>query len=83
MHDMLSPIVQYGFAGLCAVLLGIIVWLIKELLVSMRDTRMVLDKNNQVIADLSELTRDMLKLNRDVHDKILARPCIARKEDGR
>jgi len=33
-----QPIVQYAFAGFCAVLVGIIVWLIKELLRSSATT---------------------------------------------
>lgn len=48
MEDLiLAPITQYAFAGFCAVLLGIIVWLITQLL-------RVIDRNNQIISKLSE-----------------------------
>lgn len=77
---LLQPIVQYGFLGFSAVLLAIIIWLIRRLLD-------VLDANNRIIAantaavhDLTVMTRDLMHLNRAVHDKLLARPCLARGE---
>jgi len=81
MTDLITqPIVQYGFVGFCAVLLGIVVWLIQRLLG-------VLDANNRIIAGNTEairaqakMTQDLLVLNRSMHDKLLSRPCIARRE---
>jgi len=76
-----QPVVQYGFLGFSAVLLGIVVWLIKRLL-------RVLEGNSQIIAAGTEASKeqtrmiaDLLRLNRSLHDKIISRPCIASKED--
>lgn len=53
MEDIiLQPITQYAFAGFCAVLLVIIVWLIKQLL-------NVIERNNQIIAELSKAITQM------------------------
>ena len=77
---MIRPVIDYGFAGFAAVLLGVVIWLIKKLLA-------VLEANNQIIAamteairDLTSTTSDLLKLNRSLHDKIISRPCIAKEE---
>jgi len=74
---------QYGFAGVSAVLFGILIWLIKALLSLQKDTNKVIEKNtsaNNRIVDLQEkqlITIDALK------EKLISRPCIARREqDG-
>ena len=78
---IMQPIVQYGFLGFSAVLLGIVVWLIKRLL-------KVLEGNTRIIAAATEASKeqtrmiaDLLSLNRSLHDKIISRPCIAARED--
>ena len=76
----LSPIIQYGFAGFCAVLLGIVVWLIKRLLTVLDETNKIIMKNTDAIAELNSATVDLLLLNRKVHDKLISRPCIAKGE---
>lgn len=75
-------IVQYGFAGFCAVLIAIIFWLVKRLLGILDATNRVIAGNSEAVSDQSALTRDLLKLNRSLHDKIISRPCIARGETG-
>ncbi|MCE5277183.1 MAG: hypothetical protein ABFD92_16770 [Planctomycetaceae bacterium] len=79
---LLQPIVQYGFAGFCAVLLGIVFWLVKRLLAVLEATNAVIARNSEAISDLSSLTSDLLKLNRSLHDKLISRPCIAKGEHG-
>lgn len=71
-----NPTVQYGFAGMCAALLGIIVWLIQKLLD-------VIDKNNNVIAEhtkllssFSKTLTDTIDLQVELKDKLNTRPCI-------
>ncbi len=40
---VMTPIMQFGFAGLSLVLLGIVIWLIRQLL-------LVIQRNNDVVA---------------------------------
>ena len=75
--NLLSPIVQYGFAGFSAVLLVILVWLIKKLLDLLEKTNQIISDNTQAIRNVDERTGEELKLLRAVHDKLLSRPCLA------
>ncbi len=74
-----SPLIQLGFAGLCLILLAIIVWLIRQLL-------QVIERNNQVISQMTEVIRDVDehihangRVMDDLRDRLLARPCIRRE----
>ena len=78
---LIVPIVQYGFLGFCAVLLGIVVWLIKCLLNVLDATNEIIAANTEAIKDLTCMTSDLVRLNRSLHDKIISRPCIARGEN--
>jgi len=75
-----QPIVQYGFLGFSAVLLGLVIWLIQKLLKALEASSAIIAANTEAIRNLTAQTCDLLKLNRSVHDKLLARPCIARGE---
>ena len=75
-----QPIIQYGFLGFSAVLLGIVIWLIKRLLGVLEATGNIIASNTEAVRDLGQMTADLLKLNRSLHDKVISRPCIARKE---
>jgi len=79
---MVQPVVQYGFLGFSAVLIGIIVWLINQLLKLLGQTNQIIAANTDAICDLTAMTSDLLKLTRSLHDKIISRPCIARGESG-
>ena len=78
---MVAPIVQYGFLGFSAVLLGVVIWLIKKLLGVLERNSEVIARNTEAIRDLTSMTCDLLKLNRSLHDKIISRPCIASQEN--
>ena len=74
MGDLVTePLVQAGFLGLSAVLLAILVWLVQKLVCALRESSRVIQGNTEVL-------RELLKLNRCVHDKLLSRPCIATRE---
>ena len=77
-----QPIVQYGFLGFSAVLLGVVIWLIKKLLGVLEANNQIIAANTEAIRNLTAQTCDLLQLNRSVHDKLLSRPCIARGEEG-
>ena len=88
--DILAvPVIQYGFAGLCLVLLAIVMWLVRRLLALLEahgDVMLkvggVIEANTKAIAGVSKENRDSLMLLRSLNDKLLARPCIARHEEG-
>jgi hypothetical protein len=84
MNDMrelfLQPVVQYGFLGFSAVLLGAFIWLMKRLLAVLERNSEVITHNTQAIRDLTSMTTDLLSLSRSVHDKLISRPCIAKEE---
>jgi hypothetical protein len=77
---MLQPIVQYGFLGFSAVLLGVVIWLIRRLLGVLEANNRIIAANTEAIRDLTNMTADLMKLNRSVHDKLISRPCIAAGE---
>ena len=80
MNDqLLEPMIQYGFAGFSAVLIGIIVWLIRRLLDVLEKTNTIIAANTAAIRDVSKMTNDELKLLRTVHERLLQRPCMAEK----
>ena len=76
-----QPIIQYGFLGFSGVLLGVVIWLIKRLLAVLEANSRVIAANTEAINDLSRMTRDLLELNRSLHDKLISRPCIACEEN--
>ena len=78
---MVEPIVKYGFMGFSAVLLGLVIWLISRLLAVLDANTRVIEANTAAIRDLTNMTSDLLKLNRSLHDKVISRPCIAQRED--
>lgn len=77
-----QPIVQYGFLGFSAVLLGVVIWLIRRLLDVLEANNRVISVNTEAIRDLTAMTGDLLKLNRSLHDKLISRPCIAGREQS-
>ncbi len=79
---ILQPVIQYGFLGFSAVLLGVVIWLIRRLLCVIAASTRIIAANTEAINDLAGMTRDLLALNRSILNKLLARPCIARKENG-
>lgn len=74
--NLLSPIVQYGFAGFSGVLLVILVWLVKRLLGILEKTNQIIGDNTQAIRNVDKRTGEELRLLRDINDKLLSRPCI-------
>jgi hypothetical protein len=77
---LMDPILQYGFAGMCAVLLMILVWLIRNLIKLLEKTNQIISANTQAICQVDQHSLEALKILRNTHDKIIARPCIAKKE---
>ena len=65
--SILQPMMQYGFAGMCAVLLGILVWTMNrndqrfdKVLEMQKETNLVIERNTAAIADLARVVHDKL-----------------------
>jgi len=69
---MLQPLVQYGFLGFSAVLLGVVIWLIRRLLDVLEANNKVIMANTRAVNDLAAMTRELLKINRSLHDKVIS-----------
>ena len=78
----LEPLVQYGFLGFSAVLLGVVIWLIKRLLLVISAMNTVVGENTAAMRLLNATVTDLMVLTRSLHDKIISRPCIARHGKG-
>jgi len=64
---LMSPVIQYGFAGFSLVLVGVIVWLIKQLLAvlkentqALQELRAVVDRGNTQNIVMERLIRRIL-----------------------
>ena len=77
---ILEPVVQYGFLGFSAALLGVVVWLVQKLLAVLDKTNKVIAANTEAIRSLGKMTDDLLQVNRSLYDKVITRPCIASLE---
>jgi hypothetical protein len=80
---LLNPIIQYGFAGFCGVLLGMEVWHVKTLIRVISEhnqlvlsSNMVITKNTETIAEVLKSVADMALEARRVFEAMLSRPCL-------
>lgn len=74
---LLTPIVQYGFAGLSAVLLAMLAWCISTIIGLQRETTRTVAANTEMISGVLKEITAQTALLRDTRDRILQRPCIA------
>jgi len=79
---MSQPAVQYGFAGFAAALLAFVWWLVRHIIRLLNRTNQIIANNTEAIRSVDTRTGEELKLLRAIHDKLLARPCIAKGEEG-
>ena len=84
MPDLLqcwSPLIQGGFAIFSLMLLGVVVWLVKQLLKVLRDNSKVIEQNTEAFTVLSTTSQKTEELMQDIHDQLLARPCLLKHDD--
>jgi hypothetical protein len=74
----LSPIVQYGFAGFCAVLLGIVVWLMNRVMQLIEQNNKVVSDNTAVMIKIHEQSDKTKEAVWEMREEFLRRPCIAK-----
>ena len=71
----LAPILQYGFAGFSLVLVGVIVWLVKQLLAMLRATNRTIAANTAAIVTLTATTGEVKFELAQMRDETLRRGC--------
>jgi len=76
-----SPWIQLGFAGFAFALLGVVVWLVRQLLRVLRDNTTVICGNTSAIESVNTTADETRDLMRDVRDQLLARPCLMSKRE--
>ena len=92
---IMQPLMQFGFAGLSAVLLGVLIWLVKLFIGTItehnstlvdvtKDTTTEIEKNTAAIAASFEKVHEVharqLNVLEKTHQELLKRPCILPKE---
>jgi len=87
MEVLSNPVIQYGFAGFCIILIGVIIWLIKQLLNVINTSNKVISANTAAIESLkgsNEQTNHEIECVQtavySLRDKVVQRPCIRVKE---
>ncbi|OHB56126.1 MAG: hypothetical protein A2Y07_01245 [Planctomycetes bacterium GWF2_50_10] len=78
-ESIMQPIIQYGFAGMCGILLGILVWLISKLLAILEKTNSVIAANTEAIKIVEGHTSETITLLKDLRDRILQLKCVKDK----
>jgi hypothetical protein len=72
----LNPVIQYGFAGLCVLLLAFIFWMTKRLLGVLEKNSEVIVTNTNAIHNVQETMTETKDLTIEVKDILNQRPCI-------
>jgi hypothetical protein len=71
-----SPLIQGGFAVFALLLLGVNVWLVKQLLKVLKDNSQVIAGNTRAIESVATIASDTKDLMQQVRDELLKRPCL-------
>lgn len=75
---IMSPLIQYGFAGFSLILLAVLVWLIRELLFVLKANNRVIAENTHAIETVDKSTTNTFEIMVEIKDELLKRPCIAK-----
>jgi len=71
-----SPLIQGGFAVFALLLLGVNVWLVKQLLKVLKDNSQVIAGNTRAIESVATIASDTRELMQQLRDELLKRPCL-------
>ena len=74
--EVWSPLIQGGFAVFALLLLGINVWLVKQLLRVLKDNNRVIAGNTRAIESVAIIATDTKHLMQEIRDELLKRPCL-------
>lgn len=83
MHDftLWSPHIQLGFAGFAFAMLGVVVWMIRNLLKVLRETNAVITANTSVISNVQGTATETRELMIEIKDHMLQRPCLLKRSE--
>lgn len=76
--SIMSPIMQWGFAGFSGILLSILVWLIRELLKVLKENNRIIASNTEAINRVGGSADSTLQTVSKLKDELYRRPCVAR-----
>lgn len=75
-----SPVIQGGFAVFSLLLLGVNVWLVKQLLRVLKDNNHVIAGNSRAIESVATVADHTKVLMQEIRDQLLRRPCLMQLE---
>jgi len=76
----LTPTLQYGFAGFSLILVGVIVWLIRQLLQVLKANNRVISSNTAAIVAVTKDTEETKEEVRKLREELLHRTCLLTRE---
>jgi hypothetical protein len=75
---ILDPIIQYGFAGFCALLLGFLYWLIRRLLDLFERVTKVIGENSELVRTIDVHLMETREILFSMRDKFLTLKCVGK-----
>jgi len=81
MHNVLTPVLQYGFAGFSLLLLGLLYWMIRKLLEVLHQTAQIIADNKVTTELRARQAEEEIALLKRIHEQLLERPCFAGLEE--
>lgn len=80
--EVWSPLIQGGFVVFALLLLGVNVWLVKQLLRVLRDNNRVIAGNPRAIESVATIASDTNGLMQEIRDQLFQRPCLLQDENA-
>lgn len=77
-NTVLSPIIQYGFAGMCVILMAFSFWMVKSLITMSSQSNQVIAANTAALQTLIESNKSYTQALEDLRLDLAKKPCIAR-----
>jgi len=75
-EHLLEPIVQYGFAGMCAILLGVLIWMIHRVLDAFSRNGDIISANTHAINQLNgNMSEQRVEIG-GLKEELYRRPCL-------
>ena len=71
-----NPVIQYGFAGFCAILLGLLFWLIRRLLDLFERVTRVIGENSELVRTIDVHMMETRETLYSMRDKFLTLKCV-------
>ena len=74
-----SKLIQCGFAGMCVILICIVVWLVKRLLDVLEKNTLAFCANMEAINNNTKMIEDQKIISKEMKDLLLTKPCISER----